>query len=90
MGEYGVSMPLWDEGGPVPDDPDWLERELGLSRDLVADLAAWAADWDVPTSDPTSRQAWVSRRAQHKAEAQRLFTRLQDEILPRFTAVMKE
>jgi hypothetical protein len=89
MCDYGVTMPLWDRAGPLPDDPAYLERELGISRELVAELSAWAADWDLDTTDPTQTQAWWDRRPQHGAEAHRLFGRLQAEIAPRFSVVSK-
>src|SRR3954454_7076928 len=60
MCDYGVEMPLWDEDGDLPNDHDWLSRELGLSRELVTDLAAWASDWESPgTEDPVSLRAGV-------------------------------
>jgi hypothetical protein len=31
-----------DEGGPLPEDPDWLAAELGVRRDLD-DMSAWTA-----------------------------------------------
>jgi len=74
MGEYGVNMPLWDAGGPLPDDPEYLERELRISRQLAADLAAWGAAWD---SDMD--------RGDHTAQGRHLFARLQAEISPHFT-----
>jgi hypothetical protein len=74
MGEYGVTVPLWDVGGPLPDDPGYLERELGLSRQLVADLAAWGDAWDSDLD-----------RVEHNAQARPLFARLQAELSPRFT-----
>ena len=40
MCDHGVAMPLWDEDGLLPEDTDWIERELGLSRSLIADLTA--------------------------------------------------
>lgn len=41
MWDYSVSVPLWADGGLLPDDPDWLGEALGLSADLVAELTAW-------------------------------------------------
>jgi hypothetical protein len=37
--------PLWDEAGEVPNDPDWLRRELGLSDTFIADLIGTTASW---------------------------------------------
>lgn len=74
MGEYGVTMPLWDEGGPLPNDPEYLHRELGISAALSRDLAVWGEAWD-SDADPT----------EHAAERRRLLARLKAEISPRFT-----
>jgi len=89
MCDHGVAMPLWDEDGLLPEDTDWIERELGLSRSLIADLTAWAADWDAQTNESGERQAWLDRRTEHEAEAHRLFARLQSEISPRFAVALK-
>ncbi len=40
MWDYGVIVPLWVEGGAVPDDKEWLRRALGLRYPLVRDLRA--------------------------------------------------
>jgi hypothetical protein len=74
MCEYSVDMPLWDAGGPLPEDPDYLQQELGITPRLTADLAAWAAAWETDVDS-----------AEHDAEGRRLFARLQEEIAPRFT-----
>lgn len=78
MCEYTVDMPLWDAGGPLPDDPEFLQGELGISPGLTADLAAWAATWGTHVD-----------KAEHDAERRRLFARLQREISPRFTVSLK-
>ena len=77
--DYGATVPLWDEDGLLPDDPEWLERELGLSRALVADLAAWAAVQDRP--GPPS--------AIDSQEEERLFLRLQEELSPGLEVVRR-
>src|SRR4051812_47575308 len=39
--------PLWStEDGLLPDDPEWLDRALGLSDALIADLLGWLHDKD--------------------------------------------
>ena len=72
--DYGVTVPLWDEEGLLPDDPDWLERELSLSRGLIADLVTWAALQDRTGSPPDPDT--------HRAEEERLFLRLREELGP--------
>jgi hypothetical protein len=62
---------------------------MGLSRSLIADLTAWAADWDAQTNESGERQAWLDRRTEREAEAHRLFARLQSEISPRFAVALK-
>ena len=80
MGDHGVDMPLWDEEGPLPNDPSWLSDELGLSRELIGDLAAWAADWETSSSeDPVRPSEWVAQRAEHAERGSRLFERLRSE-----------
>lgn len=91
MCDYGCDMPLWDEDGPLPRDPTWLAGKLGLSRDLVDDLAAWAADWDSPGGEEPGRlDAWLARRGEHRQEASRLFARLRAEVSARFEVVDRE
>jgi hypothetical protein len=75
--DYGVTVPLWDEDGLLPDDPEWLQRELGLSRELIDDLTAWAELQDLP-GHPT---------ADDDREQHRLRQRLRHEMAPRFTVV---
>ena len=79
MWDHGCVVPLWDEEGPLPEDPDWLAAELGLSRELVEDMAAWASDEDALPMDPA-----------HTRAAELLFARLQAEIPARFTLVNRQ
>ena len=83
-----VTMPLWDQDGLLPDDPEWLRQELGLSQELIDDLVAWARDWDQPPSRVESEvTAWIERLPERQAEGHRLFGRLQAEVSPRVTLV---
>lgn len=45
MPEDTVTVPLWDGNGLLPEEPEWLNRALGLNRGLVEDVAAWGYDW---------------------------------------------
>lgn len=38
--DYGVTVPLWTDGGLLPDDPEWLAENLRLSPRLVEKLAS--------------------------------------------------
>jgi hypothetical protein len=77
-----------DENGLLPDDPEWLRQELGLSHELIEDLVAWARDWDQPPSRVESDVvAWIERMPERKAEGRRLFEQLKAEISPQFTLV---
>ena len=87
MGEYGVAFPLWGERGPI-ENADTLRNHLGLSEQLIADLADWAEDWDLNTDDPAKADAWWARRQEHQAEAHRLVDRLNAELAPRFSVVL--
>jgi len=83
-----VTMPLWDQDGLLPDDPEWLRQELGLSQELIDDLVAWARDWDQPPSRVESEvAAWIERLPERRVEGHRLFERLEAEVSPRFTLV---
>jgi hypothetical protein len=78
MAEWSFTMPLWDADGPLPEDPDYLHRELGISRKLIADLAAWGTAWEL---DPYSRE--------YGTEGRRVFARSQTEISPRFSVSLR-
>ncbi len=79
MWDHGCGVPLWDEDGPLPDDPDWLAAELGVSRTLVGDMAAWVAEEDARTIGPA-----------HTHQAAILFARLRAEVPARFTLLNRE
>jgi hypothetical protein len=86
--EDTVTVPLWNQDGLLPDDPEWLQQELCLSQELIRDLAAWARDWDQPPSRVDSEvAAWIERLPERRAEGHRLFGRLRTEVSPRFTLV---
>ena len=86
MCDYGGGIPVWDEEGGLPEDPAYLARELGLSRELVADLMAWSREWDIRGPDRESRQA---QRDRHDEVGRRLLDRVRGEILPGFTVELK-
>lgn len=70
--------PLWSTGdGLLPDDPEWLERALGLSDSLIADLLGWLRDKDTAHRHHESPQQLDER-------AEQLARRLQAEVGSRF------
>jgi hypothetical protein len=84
--DYGATIPLWTDEGLLPEDPAWLERELGLSPGLISDLIAWTkaqdeADWR------RASDASLSPRRDPEGDRQRLLVRLRNELAPRFMVV---
>ncbi len=50
MAEYGVEYPLWEDGkGLVTQERDELQRELGVSEELLRGLASWQIAWEART-----------------------------------------
>jgi hypothetical protein len=65
--------PLWDETGLLPDEPEWLQRALGLSDSLVPDLLAWMSDMTTlhhgpPVEDGRERVQKLDARGRALAE----------------------
>jgi hypothetical protein len=72
--------PLWSEWGEIPNEPDWLHRELGLSTALIADLLAWVEVQDLrPPGPPYS--------VSEERDEEQLFRRVQQELKPGLQAV---
>lgn len=74
--------PLWGIEGLLPDDATWLQRALGLTEGLVADLIAWRDDmndfrWG-------SHQDWRSVQKLLDQRAGALVGRLRSELGSRF------
>jgi hypothetical protein len=78
--DYGGG-PLWDEGGEIPNEPDWLHRELGLSSALIADLLAWVEVQDHRPPGPYS--------VGEERDEEQLFRRIQKELKPGLQAVRR-
>lgn len=77
MPEDDVDFPLWDDDGPMPDDPEDLHAGVGLSAHLVADLSAWGAAWNQRRG--LSSQELEAHRAGLRAEAVALVDRMRLE-----------
>ena len=69
MGEHTVYVPLWDDEGLMFNTPDDLVQALDLSPDLVAEMVAWAREWQTRSGDPD-----------HDAQAARLVRRIKSEL----------
>lgn len=53
--DYGVRIPLWDGGGLLPEEPEWLREALGLSERLINDLRQWGLDMNELDATPGRR-----------------------------------
>lgn len=82
--EDTVRVPLWDEGGLLPEEPEWLNRALGLSPGLVADLAAWGDEWNAPRTGFTNEQHFEHDQ-RLATEALALIERLRGELPEGYT-----
>ncbi len=90
MPDDTVTVPLWDEDGLLPEEPEWLRRALGLSRELVEDIAAWGNEWNAPQRREGFTEAEHEERLiRLDAEARLLVERLQTELPDKFTVVYR-
>lgn len=65
-------VPLWDENGRLPEEPEFLTDFLGLSATLIADLTAWAEE--------ERKLQRGDRAASHLARGRSLLKRVRKEI----------
>lgn len=70
--------PLWGIEGLLPDDPTWLQRALGLSEGLIADLIAWRDDMN--DFNWGSHDDWLSDQKVMDQRAEALVERLQAQL----------
>lgn len=82
MWDYGVTVPLWDAQGLLPEEPEELKAALGLSDSLIADLTRWGHDMNALDSAP---RASKSQYEALDVRARTLADRLQRELGPQFT-----
>lgn len=85
MWDYGVGVPLWADGGLLPEDPDWLREALGLSAELVAELTAWGNAMEELDSRPSlgADQQGAYRELDSRAAA--LVEELRAQLAGRYT-----
>lgn len=74
--------PLWGIEGLLPDHPPWLQRALGLSDGLIADLIAWRDDMN--DFNWGSHQDWMADQKVLDQRAETLVERLRIELGSRF------
>ena len=87
MWDYAVTVPLWDGGGKLPDEPEWLRAALGLSDQLILDLEAWGNGMRALDADPPLR---TEQAYPHQDRlARELVQRLQGELGSRYTVVYR-
>lgn len=78
--DFGVTVPLWDDEGLLPDNPEWLRTALGLSVELIRDLDRWGRDMlQVDEGKPPHSQS-----ESMDTRAQTLVERLRQELAGRF------
>jgi hypothetical protein len=90
MWDYGVSIPLWDEEGLLPDEPEWLRSALGLSDDLIGALGRWGRgmnDLDDTSAEEHSTSESQATRRRLEEQAKHLVERLRREVGSRYTIV---
>jgi hypothetical protein len=90
MPDDTVAVPLWDDEGLLPEDPLWLNTVLGLSLELVADIAAWSEDWNAQGAGVqrfTSKQH-QERKRRLDAEARALVGPIRSQLGPGLTVVL--
>ena len=75
--------PLWGSGGLLPYDPDWLQRALGLSQSLVADLFTWLGDMTA-LHRGAAVDDWLERLQQLDERKLELVERLRTEVGNRY------
>lgn len=83
MWDYGVTVPLWDASGLLPDDREWLSAALGLNGSLVDELQAWGEAMEHLDANPRLGTPKAYRDLDRQAK--KLVARLQDELAGRFT-----
>jgi hypothetical protein len=74
--------PLWASDGLLPHEPEWLQRALGLSDPLVADLLTWLSDMTTLKSGRAPN--WREQERLMDERGRDLAARLQTEVGSRY------
>lgn len=80
MWDEGVTVPLWDDEGLLPDEPEWLRRALGASDELVSAITAWGEDMRETVSATMSKEDFHLARRELDVRARALVESLRREI----------
>ena len=73
--------PLWGDLGLLSDEPEWMQRALGMSDPLIADLLAWMHDMTTFWRGP-SYNGWEDDDQVLQSRGHQLAERLQHEMGP--------
>jgi hypothetical protein len=69
--DYTVDVPLWEDGLLLPDDPEWLQAEFGISDGLIEALSRWGRDMNsvpgAPDEEPTESAKQMYRELDDRA-----------------------
>ncbi|HET7326910.1 MAG TPA: hypothetical protein VFJ14_06435 [Nocardioidaceae bacterium] len=91
MPDDSVTVPVWDEEGLLPEDPAWLHQVLGLSPELVADIATWGTEWNAAGTGSRHLPGMPDQAHPNRldAEAHILAERLRAELPSAFTVLLR-
>lgn len=87
MWDYGVTVPLWDAAGLLPEEPERLRAVLGLSGPLIHELSRWGNEMNHldAAGNRLSREGLEPAYGELDSRARDLVSRLQDELGDRYT-----
>ena len=87
MWDYAVQIPLWDQEGKLPEEPEWLRQVLLISDELIEDMAAWGNYMNRLDGEPSLRTD--GGRTEMNRQGRVLADRLQAELGSRYTVEYK-
>ena len=92
MWDYSVHVPLWDAEGLLPEEPEWLRRQLGLGDKLIEALTDWGSRMnhlDGTRGGHKSDAEWEQAYRDMDARARDLVEWLGRELGTRYRVVYK-
>ncbi|WP_162794485.1 hypothetical protein [Nocardioides houyundeii] len=92
MWDYTVNVPLWDAEGLLPEEPEWLRRQLGLGNKLIEALTDWGSRMNHLDGTPWGQKSdaeWEQAYRDMDARARDLVERLRRELGTRYRVVYK-
>jgi hypothetical protein len=88
--DHGVAVPLWDEEGLLPEEPEWLRRVLHLSDALIDELTRWGGAMEAREGTPVSASTkWQQADEDLRRRGQDLAESVQREVGSRYTVTYK-